>query len=61
MLEPSLPEPRRKEIFLVLVEAQDRGAAVAESRKLIAEQFSVKEHQVGRVEKEGLDESWPPL
>jgi hypothetical protein len=61
MLEPSLPEPRRKEIFLALVEAQDGGASLAESRKLIAERFVVSEQEVRRVEKEGLDNGWPPL
>jgi hypothetical protein len=61
MLVPSLPEPRRKEIFRALVEAQDRGVSVAESRKLIAEQFAVSEDEVKRVERQGLDERWPPL
>ena len=61
MLEPSLPEPRRKEIFLALVQAQDGGTSVSESRRLIAKQFGVSEQQVRRVEQEGLAKEWPPL
>ena len=56
-----LSEPRRREIFLALVEAQDRGLAVAESRRATAERFRVSEKQVREIEKEGLDNRWPPL
>jgi hypothetical protein len=61
MLETPLPEPRRKEIFLALVEAQDGGASVAESRTLIAWRFGLTEQQVRRVEQEGLAKEWPLL
>ena len=56
-----LSEPRRREIFLALVEAQDQGMAVPESRKVTAERFRVSEKQVREIEKEGLDNRWPPL
>jgi hypothetical protein len=56
-----LPEPRRKDIFLALVEAQDRGTPTAESRKAVAERFGVSEGQVRQIEREGLDNDWPPL
>ena len=56
-----LSEPRRREIFLALVEAQDRGLGVAESRKATAERFRVSEKQVREIEREGLDNRWPPL
>jgi hypothetical protein len=56
-----LPEPRRREIFLALVEAQDQGLAVAESRRATAERFRVSEKQVREIEREGLDHRWPPL
>jgi hypothetical protein len=59
--ERSLPEPRRKELFLALVDAQDNGLSVAESRAVIAEQFGVSEQQVRRIEREGLEGGWPPL
>ena len=56
-----LPEERRKEIFLALVEAQDAGTAVAQSRREIAERFGISEGQVRKIEQEGLDGGWPPL
>jgi hypothetical protein len=59
--EESLPESRRKEIFLALVDAQDHEMAVVQSRKLIAERFGLQENQVRDIEREGLDNQWPPL
>jgi len=56
-----LPEERRKEIFRVLVEAQDQAMSVAQSRRQVAEQFGVTEVQVREIEREGLDQVWPPL
>ena len=57
----SLPEDRRKEIFLALVDAQDRAQSVAQSRQAVAARFGVSEDQVRQVEREGLDKQWPPL
>ena len=51
----------RMKIFQALVEAQDRGMAVAQSRKGIAERFRISEEQVRRIEQEGLEGNWPPL
>jgi hypothetical protein len=51
----------RMKIFQALVEAQDRGMAVVQSRKTIAEQFRIGEEQVRRIEQEGLEGNWPPL
>jgi hypothetical protein len=56
-----LPEERRKEIFLALVEAQDAQMAVAQSRKAIASRFGLTETQLQQIEREGLDKEWPPL
>jgi hypothetical protein len=61
MTDRPLPEPLRKEIFLALVEAQDHGMSPAESRKVVAERFGVSEGQVRMIEREGLDNDWPPL
>jgi hypothetical protein len=61
MLEKPQSEEQRKEIFLALVQAQDGGASVADSRKLIGKLFVVSEQTVRRVEREGLDHGWPPL
>lgn len=57
----NLTEARRKEIFLALVDAQDHDMGVAQSRRLIAERFGVSENQVRQIEREGLDQQWPPL
>ncbi|HYT92615.1 MAG TPA: hypothetical protein VEL76_28120 [Gemmataceae bacterium] len=59
--EEPLSEARRKEIFLALVEAQDRALSVPQSRKAIAEQFGISEKEVRQIESEGLDGQWPPL
>jgi hypothetical protein len=59
--EEAPPEARRKEIFMALVQAQDRDVGVARSRQLVAEQFGLSESQVKMIEEEGLDHEWPPL
>ncbi len=60
-LEELLPEARRMEIFLALVETQDQDVGVARSRQMVATRFGVSEDQVRRIEQEGLDHEWPPL
>ena len=57
----SPPESRRKEIFLALVEAQDRKLNVVQSRKLMVENFGVTEREIRRIEEEGMEKQWPPL
>jgi hypothetical protein len=59
--EQGLSEQRRQEIFLELVNAQDQDMSVPQSRKLVAERFEVSEQQVRQIEREGIDQSWPPL
>ena len=61
MPDKPLPEPRRKDSFLALVEAQDHGMSPAVSRKAVGERFGVSEGQVRQIEREGLDNDWPPL
>jgi hypothetical protein len=56
-----LPESERKEVFLALVDAQDHDLTVAQSRKVVARRFGVSEGQVRQIEREGLDNGWPPL
>ena len=56
-----LSESRRQEIFLALVDAQDQKLGVAKSRKLMVECFGVTESAVCQIEREGLDNQWPPL
>jgi hypothetical protein len=61
MADRTLSQPERMEVFLALVEAQDRDMTVAQSRKAVAERFRIEEEQVRRIEREGLDGNWPPL
>jgi hypothetical protein len=56
-----LPEERRREIFRALVEAQDRGTPPAESRADVAKQFGITPKQLQDIEREGLNNTWPPL
>ncbi len=51
----------RKAVFLALVEAQDGGMGVPQSRKAVAERFGLADRQVRWIEQEGLDAQWPPL
>ena len=61
MDDTQLPEERRKEIFLALVEVQDQQVSVAQLRKVVAEHFGLSEGEVRRIESEGLAQQWPPL
>jgi hypothetical protein len=59
--ENNLSEERRREIFLALVDAQDHDMTVSQSRQTVASRFGVSEGQVRKIEREGLDNNWPPL
>jgi hypothetical protein len=56
-----LPDDRRREIFAALVAAQDAGVPVAQSRAQVAEHFDVTPQTVAVIEREGMDNEWPPL
>lgn len=56
-----LPLDQRQEIFRQLVERQDRGVSVPQSREEICQQFSIKPEQMTLIEREGVSEKWPPL
>lgn len=51
----------RREIFNVLVQTQDEIANVAESRRLVSQEFGITELQLRQIEEEGLEHQWPPL
>jgi hypothetical protein len=59
--ESNLTEERRKEIFMALVAAQDQEMSVVQSRTLMTERFRISEDQVRQIEREGMDQQWPPL
>jgi hypothetical protein len=54
-------ETSRKAAFLMLVELQDGGRSVEESRNEVASRCDVAMPDVLSIEREGLDKSWPPL
>ena len=56
-----LSEARRREIFLALVDAQDHQMDVAQSRNLVVQRFNVSVSRVRQIEREGMDNKWPPL
>ena len=51
----------RQEAFRQLVERQDRGVSVPQSRSEIGDQFSLSPDQVAAIEREGVTNNWPPL
>lgn len=51
----------RRAIFRAVVEAQDSGSTVAESRAAAGRRFGVSEEQIRAVEWEGVKHDWPPL
>jgi hypothetical protein len=56
-----LSKARRQEVFLALVEAQDQGSSLKDSRAEVARRFGVAIDGVRDIEREGLDAGWPPL
>jgi hypothetical protein len=56
-----LSEPVRREIFSALVDAQDQEMPVAESRREIARRFGITDEDLREIEREGLDNDWPPF
>lgn len=52
---------QRKQIFQTLVETQDKGVSVPESKKQVAAQYHITKEQLELIEKEGLEKDWPPL
>lgn len=55
------PLETRQEAFRQLVERQDRGTPVPQSRYEIESQFSLTADQVIAIEREGSTNNWPPL
>ena len=59
--EEHFTEAQRKEIFQALVDAQDQEMSVEQSRQLISSRFGTTDAQLRQIEREGLDQQWPPL
>jgi len=56
-----LTESHRQVVFAALVEAQDQGLSVTESRSATAARFDLSVQDVVLIEREGLNAGWPPL
>jgi predicted transcriptional regulator len=56
-----LSTEEKMEIFSHLVATQDAGESVRKSYETTTEHFSISEEQLKTIEKEGLDNEWPPL
>jgi hypothetical protein len=61
MTDKMLSLERRQDVFAALVNAQHNGLPVRQSRKLTSERFGIREGEVRLIEREGLDNNWPPL
>lgn len=65
----SLPEARRREVFLALVLEKRKGLQLAllnledaaRGREAVARRYAVSEEQLARIEREGMTACWPPL
>lgn len=54
-------EIEQKKIFGALVETQDSGSSVLESRKRIAETYGLSWEDIIQIERNGIASRWPPL
>ena len=56
-----LSESQRKELFRLLVVAQDVAMTVKESHEMVRARFGLAEDDLIEIEREGLERDWPPL
>ncbi|MEZ6130866.1 MAG: hypothetical protein R3C59_19520 [Planctomycetaceae bacterium] len=61
MSDTTVSETRRKEIFSRLVEVQDKGVSVVESRRRVAQEYELEMDDMLGIEREGVSSRWPPL
>lgn len=60
-MSETLTEDRKMAIFAELVATQDQGVPVRESRCRVGQKHGLDVADVRRIEREGLDNEWPPL
>jgi hypothetical protein len=58
---PPPDEAYRREIFAALVAAQDLARSVHEAKQGIIARFGITWQTLDGIEREGLDNEWPPL
>jgi hypothetical protein len=56
-----MSKEQRQGVFLALVQFQDGGATVSESRLQAARLFGLDTDEIRRIEREGIEAGWPPL
>ena len=61
MASKKLGVNNRKAIFIQLVELQDSGITVRDSKQQILDKFGIEDEELQAIEDEGLDQQWPPL
>jgi predicted transcriptional regulator len=61
MATKTLTVKQRQSIFQALVQTQDAGTSVPESKRMVAAQYHITREQLDMIEKEGLEKDWPPL
>ena len=61
MMSEALAREKQKEIFLKLVEEQDAGTSVEQSRQQVSEKFGISVSELFAIEQQGRLHQWPPL
>ena len=56
-----LTKEQRQHIFFKIVEQQDAGTAIEQSRQRVSEEFQITIKQVVTIEQQGRLDQWPPL
>jgi hypothetical protein len=60
-VEDTLELRHKKQVFRLLVVAQDMEMSVAEPRMMVRYIFGSKDADVCQIEREGISHGWPPL
>ncbi len=60
-MQDSHGQEQQKEIFLKLVEAQDAGSSVEQSRRQMCHQYDISLGELLEIEQQGRVHQWPPL
>jgi len=61
LVERAFPKKKRQEVFEALVELQDGGMSLDQSRQAICKRYSLTGDELKGIEREGITEEWPPL
>jgi hypothetical protein len=61
MMSELLAQDKQKEIFLRLVEEQDAGSSVEQSRQRVSQEFHISLTELFTIEQQGRLHQWPPL